>query len=121
MQSDANVVIGSDGAVEGRIRAATVVVSGRVDGSVSAQRLEIVSGGSVEGDVHVVDLVIEPGGRFNGSSEIVSRQSEATPTEPKRSAREAATKAKGTKAGGSASAGGSGNGSGPSGEEVSAT
>jgi len=65
-------VIGGDGYLKGQIKAATVVVSGRVDGSISADRLEIIAGGCVEGDVHIVDLVIEPGGRFNGSSEILA-------------------------------------------------
>ncbi|MGK7296362.1 MAG: bactofilin family protein [Candidatus Wenzhouxiangella sp. M2_3B_020] len=114
VQSEANVVIGSDGAIQGRITAAAVVVSGRVDGSVSAQRLEIVAGGSMEGDVHVVDLVIEPGGRFNGSSEIVARQSEAAVTESKRQSSDTGAKPAGKKPGGSKAATGSG-------EEVSAT
>ena len=72
MQSESNVVIGADGYLKGQIKAATVVVSGRVDGSIAADRLEIIADGAVEGDVHTVNLVIEPGGRFNGSSEIVA-------------------------------------------------
>ncbi|MDT8449735.1 MAG: polymer-forming cytoskeletal protein [Wenzhouxiangellaceae bacterium] len=71
VDSEAGVVIGADGHLEGRIKARNVVVSGRVQGSVAAERLEIIAGGVVEGDVHTVDLVIEPGGRFNGSSEIL--------------------------------------------------
>lgn len=65
-------MIGEQGCLVGSIRAGNVIVSGRVEGSIQAKRLEIVSGGAVEGDVHTVDLVIEPGGRFNGSSEILS-------------------------------------------------
>ena len=72
VQSESNVVIGKHGQVKGKIQAETVVVSGRVDGSISATRLEIIAGGCVEGDVHIVDLVAEPGGRFNGSSEILA-------------------------------------------------
>lgn len=64
-------MIGEQGYLKGRIRAGNVVVSGRVEGSIAAKRLEIVAGGVVEGDVQTVDLVIEPGGRFNGSSEIL--------------------------------------------------
>jgi len=77
VQSESNVVIGADGYLKGQVKAATVVVSGRVDGSISADRLEIIAGGCVEGDVHIVDLVIEPGGRFNGSSEILTSQAPA--------------------------------------------
>jgi len=72
IESDAGVVIGEQGCLVGSIRAGNVIVSGRVEGSIAAKRLEIVSGGAVEGDVHTIDLVIEPGGRFNGSSEILS-------------------------------------------------
>lgn len=72
VRSESSVVIGTDGYLKGQLKAATVVVSGHVDGSISAGRLEIIAGGCVEGDVHIVDLVIEPGGRFNGSSEILA-------------------------------------------------
>jgi len=80
VKSESNVVIGADGYMKGQIKAATVVVSGRVDGSISADRLEIIAGGCVEGDVHIVDLVIEPGGRFNGSSEILTSEAPAAST-----------------------------------------
>ncbi|MFU8878120.1 MAG: bactofilin family protein [Wenzhouxiangellaceae bacterium] len=69
--SKATVVVGSPGRIKGRINARNVIVSGRVEGTIEAERLEIVSGGSVEGKIHTVDLVIEPGGRFNGSSELL--------------------------------------------------
>ncbi|MFO7762430.1 MAG: polymer-forming cytoskeletal protein [Wenzhouxiangellaceae bacterium] len=113
VESESNVVIGENGRVEGRITAETVVVSGQVNGSVSAGRLEIIAGGCVEGDVHIVDLVIEPGGRFNGSSEILasrtpetedsrpSGQSEAAGGEATKSARK---KSSGSSSGSSAEA-----------------
>jgi len=82
IESASNVVIGENGQVIGQIQAKTVMVSGRVDGSISATRLEIIAGGCVDGDLHIVDLVIEPGGRFNGSSEILSSlASEPSPAE----------------------------------------
>jgi len=94
--------------MKGQMRAAAVVVSGRVDGSISAERLEIVAGGSVEGDVYTIDLVIEPGGRFNGSSEIlvtekpaVTSPSKAEKTDkadkPNKAPAKAATKKPGTR------------------------
>lgn len=67
-------MIGTDGRLKGRIEAATVVVSGRVEGSIKARRLEIIAGGGVDGDVHTMELVIEPGGRFNGSSEYLDEE-----------------------------------------------
>jgi cytoskeletal protein CcmA (bactofilin family) len=108
VDGEAGVVIGEQGVLKGSIRASSVVVSGRVEGSIVAKRLEIVSGGIVEGDVQTVDLVIEPGGRFNGSSEILDeRAHEAVRDEavrenaPRKTGAEAAPAAKksGAKAG----------------------
>jgi cytoskeletal protein CcmA (bactofilin family) len=76
VDGEGGVVVGQQGVVKGSIRAANVVISGRVEGSITAKRLEIVSGGTVEGDVQTVDLVIEPGGRFNGSSEILDEKAQ---------------------------------------------
>ena len=81
VDAQTGVVIGEQGYLKGRIRAGNVVVSGRVEGSIAAKRLEIVSGGVVEGDVQTVDLVIEPGGRFNGSSGLLDENA----TEPAQS------------------------------------
>lgn len=74
------MVIGAAGHLKGTVKARDVVVSGRIEGSVSAQRLEIIAGGNVEGDVHTVNLVIEPGGRFNGSSEILAEDQQPAET-----------------------------------------
>lgn len=91
VSSEAGVVIGADGRLKGRIEAATVVVSGRVEGSIKARRLEIIAGGGVEGDVHTMELVIEPGGRFNGSSEYL--EEEPAPAPAARTAEEPAARA----------------------------
>jgi cytoskeletal protein CcmA (bactofilin family) len=72
IDSTADVVVGADGQVEGLIEASSVIVSGQVEGSIRARRLEIIAGGSVTGDVHTAEFVIEPGGRFSGSSENLS-------------------------------------------------
>lgn len=73
--SEANVVVGTQGRIEGTIKARQVMVSGQIKGSVYSERLEITKDGQLEGDVHVSELMIEPGGRFNGSSEIVGSES----------------------------------------------
>lgn len=67
--SNAGVVVGAEGQVHGQIEATSVIVSGTVDGTIRARRLEIIAGGSVTGEVHTAEFVIEPGGRFSGSSE----------------------------------------------------
>ena len=74
IESKADVALGEQGHFNGNIRARNIFVSGRLEGRVIAERLEIVAGGAVEGEIEIGDLVIEPGGRFNGSSTIRGEQ-----------------------------------------------
>lgn len=84
IESSADVTIGKTGRMVGEIRAQRVLVSGRVQGRIDVERLEIVAGGEVEGNVVTVDLVIETGGRFNGSSEIRAENPARSVAEPAR-------------------------------------
>lgn len=70
IESNGEVSIGVDGRVNGEMRAESVMISGQFEGSIVAQRLEIVSTGSVSGAISVQQLVIESGARFNGTSEV---------------------------------------------------
>lgn len=72
--SSMNVSIGVDGEFDGDIRAKKVVISGRVDGTIDAERLEIVSTGRVTGEITATELVIEPGGSFSGTSHTKSQE-----------------------------------------------
>ncbi|MEE4297315.1 MAG: polymer-forming cytoskeletal protein, partial [Wenzhouxiangella sp.] len=47
-----------------------VLVSGSFDGTIDAERLEIVASGKVTGEVTVDELIVESGAHFNGSSRI---------------------------------------------------
>ena len=77
LNSTCNISVGQNGEFEGEIVAKKVVVSGRVEGSIDADRLEIVSSGSVSGEIRVSELVIEPGGQFSGSSQIKAPEDQA--------------------------------------------
>lgn len=70
IDSKAEVTIGAEGRVEGDIKAKRVLVSGTFDGTIEADRLEIVATGKVTGEVVVGQLVVESGAHFNGSSRI---------------------------------------------------
>ena len=70
VKSDSEVSIGQEGRFEGEITAGIVLVSGQFDGTIDAERLEIVANGKVSGTVTVSQLVIESGARFNGTSKI---------------------------------------------------
>ena len=67
IESDGDLVIGSEGAVTGRIRVARVFVSGTIRGEIIAStRLEISERGRVFADVTTPALVIEEGAFLEG-------------------------------------------------------
>ncbi|MGB2253556.1 MAG: bactofilin family protein [Spongiibacter marinus] len=68
--SQADVTIGVSGHFKGDIKAKRVLVSGRLDGKVDADYIEIVASGQVNGDIRVRELAIESGGQFIGASHV---------------------------------------------------
>ena len=68
--SEADVTIGASGLFKGEIKAKRVLVSGRLDGKVDADYIEIVATGQVNGEIRVRELVIESGGQFIGASHV---------------------------------------------------
>lgn len=71
------VVIGREGLVIGDVITQDAVVSGRVEGSVTAQsRLELQATCQIEGEVHTPRLQLEEGAVFNGS--VNMKASDAT-------------------------------------------
>lgn len=66
--SSADVSIGNNGHFKGQLRAKKVIVSGKAEGTITCERLEILSSGIVTGTAEVRDMTIEPGGRFFGES-----------------------------------------------------
>ena len=74
---EAAVMIGSEGVVQGPIRAQAVRVSGRVVGSVQAtERVEIGPTGSLEGDIAAPRVVIAEGAFFKGRVEMKGDKAE---------------------------------------------
>ena len=70
IDSKAEITIGQSGHMEGQISARRVLISGTFEGTIDAERLEIVASGKVSGEVVVEQLVVESGAHFNGSSRI---------------------------------------------------
>ena len=67
VQSEATVIVGPDGVVEGDILAVNVHIAGTVHGRVQAEyRLEIAASGELHGDVEVARLAIQDGALFLG-------------------------------------------------------
>ena len=71
------VVIGRDGLVIGDVVTQDAVISGRVEGSVTAEsRLELQASCEIEGEVHTPRLQLEEGAVFNGSLSMASTATE---------------------------------------------
>ena len=73
------VTIGKSGKVSGEIRTDHLVVQGLVEGSVDAERLEIMAAGKVIGSIVSSELVIEAHGHFEGDSKIKSKEMKNKP------------------------------------------
>jgi cytoskeletal protein CcmA (bactofilin family) len=65
--SDGSVLVAERGEVEADIKSKSIVVLGKVRGSVhAADRIEIKERGVILGDIYTPVLVVEPGGYFDG-------------------------------------------------------
>lgn len=67
IKSENTLVVGHSGAVEATIRSRTVVIAGRVEGSVVAEcQLVLHKTAVVDGDVETASLIVEDGAVING-------------------------------------------------------
>jgi cytoskeletal protein CcmA (bactofilin family) len=72
--SDGTLVVGEGGRVVGEVSAGQVFVSGRVEGSIRAQKRVQISGtGKVQADLETPTLVIEDGALFEGRCFMAGR------------------------------------------------
>lgn len=77
--SNSDISIGTNGHVKGELRANKIIVSGKAEGTLVCERLEILASGIVTGTAEVRDMTIEPGGRFFGQSREANGKAEAAP------------------------------------------
>ena len=68
------VTIGKSGKVRGEIHTTQLIVQGAVEGSVEADRLEIMAAGRIIGSILTSELVIEAKGHFEGESKIKNKE-----------------------------------------------
>lgn len=64
------ITVGKNGEIRGEITARHLVVQGRVDGTISVERIEIKEGGRVSGTLVSNDMIIEANGVFDGESRL---------------------------------------------------
>lgn len=85
-----SITIGQTGAIMGEVCAQTVVVRGRIVGSIRARKVELESGAHVEGDIVHASLAIQSNAVFQGQ---VKHASDPLQDAPKQAVIEAAPKA----------------------------
>jgi cytoskeletal protein CcmA (bactofilin family) len=74
---DEVLIIGEPGQVKAEIEVGTLVVSGRVQGTISAkQRVELLASSRVTGTIRTPCLVVAEGAVFNGSCEMAGPDGE---------------------------------------------
>lgn len=61
-----SLIIGEDAAVTGEVFAETVVIRGKVTGSVCARQVQLASTARIEGDIVHATLSVESGAYFDG-------------------------------------------------------
>ena len=72
------LIIGEPGQVKAEIEVGTLVVSGRVQGNITArERVELLRPSRVTGTVRTPCLVVAEGALFNGSCEMAGSEEEA--------------------------------------------
>jgi cytoskeletal protein CcmA (bactofilin family) len=73
------LIVGEPAQVKAEIEVGTLVVSGRVQGSISArERVELLRPGRVTGTIRTPCLVVAEGAVFNGNCEMASPDDEPT-------------------------------------------
>ncbi len=70
IQTDGNVVIGKSGIAMGDIRASNISISGRFEGSIDADAVEVLEGGKLFGTVTSKEFTIESNAVFEGESRL---------------------------------------------------
>lgn len=71
IQADGVVTIGERGEVKGDLKAVSIIIGGKVTGTIiSQERLQLEAHAQVEGDVFASKLIVEEGARFVGKSSM---------------------------------------------------
>lgn len=67
LESQATVIVGVDGKINGNVNAVDLLVAGTVTGDVKAtNKIEIVAKGKIDGDINTKSLIIDEAAIFHG-------------------------------------------------------
>ena len=72
VETNYDISIGQNGSVTGLIKARSIFLSGKLEGKVACERIEILATGKLVGELISGELTIETGGKFIGQSRELS-------------------------------------------------
>ena len=67
LRAEGRAIIGETGVVKGDVHAADLLVLGRLEGNVFAQRLHLQATANIHGNITTESLQVDPGARYHGS------------------------------------------------------
>ncbi|MDO5692171.1 MAG: polymer-forming cytoskeletal protein [Pseudomonadota bacterium] len=67
LRAEGRAIIGETGSVKGDVHAADLLVLGRLEGNVHAQRLHLQASAQIHGNIEAETLQVDPGARYQGS------------------------------------------------------
>ena len=78
-----DLILGAEGAIKGNISVQNVIISGKVEGDISARgKLELLSTGRVVGNITAKSLVIDEDAYFDGRCIMASDSQKGIPVHP---------------------------------------
>ena len=67
LRAEGRAIIGETGSVKGDVHAADLLVLGKLEGNVFAQRLHLQASANIHGNITADSLQVDPGARYHGS------------------------------------------------------
>lgn len=67
LRAEGRAIIGETGVVKGDVHAVDLLVLGRLEGNVHAQRLHLHASAQIHGNIEAETLQVDPGARYQGS------------------------------------------------------
>lgn len=70
VSTEKNIDVGEEATVKADLEGEDIIVSGKVEGNIKADRLEIKESGEVVGDISTKTLLISEGAKFSGNCQM---------------------------------------------------
>ena len=80
LRAEGRAIIGETGVVKGDVHAADLLVLGKLEGNVFAQRLHLQASANIHGNISTESLQVDPGARYHGNVSMQGDAASGAPT-----------------------------------------